>query len=398
MSAPTLALPVNAGLTIFVLSLGNFMVGIAAFVVLGLMTTITNSLGVEPADGARLITYYSIAYALGSPLLVASTGNWPRRTVATLSMFLVGIGSLGCAFAPTLGMMEIARVVTAFGGGLFTPSTSAVAVSLVDPERRGWALSRVFIGFTAAQGIGNPIGAWLGYTFSWQVAFLVVGLMALAMTVLLWRLVPAAIPFRPTSLDELARILLTPHMLVPLLFTVFYVAASYTMLTYLTLILETRLHLTGTGVSISLAIYGGMAFVAAVISGWLTDTFTPTRILFTLCVLMAILLPLITQGPEQVVPLITILAAWSLSSWSHFTAQQSRLVSINPAYAQLLLALNSSMLYVGIAGGSMIAAKTLPIPEFKGLAVSAVVLVAIAAVVLWIGDRMITRHRAATSE
>lgn len=396
MSAPTLALPVNAGLTIFVLSLGNFMVGIAAFVVLGLMTTITNGLGVEPAEGARLITYYSIAYALGSPLLVAGTGNWPRRTVATLSMFLVGLGSLGCALSPSLGIMEVARIVTALGAGLFTPSTSAVAVSLVEPERRGWALSRVFIGFTAAQGIGNPIGAWLGYTFSWQVAFLVVGIMALAMTVVLWRMIPTGIPFRPTSLDELARILLTPHMLVALLFTVFYVASSYTTLTYLTLILETRLHLTGTGISISLAIYGGMAFVAAVISGWLTDTFSPSRILLTLCGLMAVLLPLITQGPASVVPAITILAAWSLSSWSHFTAQQSRLVSINPAYAQLLLALNSSMLYVGIASGSMIAAKVLPIPYFKGLALTSVLLVGVAAIVLLIGDRLIDRHRDAS--
>jgi predicted MFS family arabinose efflux permease len=290
--------------------------------------------------------------------------------------------------------MEIARVVAAFGAGLFTPSTSAVAVSLVEPERRGWALSRVFIGFTAAQGIGNPIGAWLGYTFSWQVAFLVVGIMALLMTIALWRLIPGTIPFRPTSLSELIRILLTPHMLVPLLFTFFYVAASYTTLTYLTLILETRLHLSGNGISLSLAIYGGMAFVAAVISGWLTDTFSPSRILYTLCVLMAIFLPLITQGPAEVIPSIAILAAWSLSSWSHFTAQQSRLVSINPAFAQLLLALNSSMLYVGIAGGSIIAAHVLPVPEFRGLAVSSVTLVAIAVVVLWIGDRMIARARA----
>ena len=261
MKVKPAAIPSVARLTLHALSLGNFVVGIAAFVVLGLMSTITRSLDVAPAEGARLITYYAVAYAVGSPLLVALTGNWPRRAVVAGAMLLVGVGSLACAFAPSLGAMEIARIFTAFGGGLFSPAAAAVAVSLVAPERRGWALSQVFIGFTAAQGIGNPIGAWLGYTFGWQSAFLVVGGLALVMAASLWRIVPATTEFRPTSLAELARIMLMPHMLLALLFTVFYVASGYTTLTYLTLILEDRIGLSANGISITLAIYGGMAFV-----------------------------------------------------------------------------------------------------------------------------------------
>jgi MFS transporter, DHA1 family, inner membrane transport protein len=395
MSAISAEIPTHARLTLFALSLGNFVVGIAAFVVLGLMSTITRSLSIDPAEGARLITYYAVAYAIGSPLLVAMTGRVARRTVAAGAMLMVGLGSLACALAPSLGWMEIARIFTAFGSGLYSPATAAVAVSLVPTERRGWALSQVFIGFTAAQGIGNPIGAWLGYTFGWQAAFLVVGAMALAMVLVLWWIMPAAIAFRPTSLRELGRILVAPHMLVSLLFTVFFVGGTYTTLTYLTLILETRLGLSGTGISILLAVYGGMAFVAAVMSGWLTDTFKPSRILTVLCVLLAVLLPLITQGPSQLALFTLLLAAWSLASWSHFTAQQSRLVSIEPPLAQLLLAMNSSMLYVGIAMGSMLAARLLPVPEFRGLAIGAVVQTVIAIGVLWLGDRMIVRHRAA---
>lgn len=393
MSEATLAPAAEARLTLFALSLGNFVVGIAAFVVLGLMSTITRSLAIDPSAGANLLTYYAVAYAIGSPLLIAITGRWPRRMVVAGAMLLVAVGSLACALAPSLGGMELARIVTAFGGGLYSPAASAVAVSLVPLERRGWALSRVFIGFTAAQGIGNPIGAWLGYTFGWQSAFMLVGALAVVMALALWRIVPAATPFRPTSLSELARILTTPHMLVALLFTVFYVGAGYTTLTYLTLILETRLGMSGTGISIVLAIYGGMAFVAAVISGWLTDTFRPSRILLVLCLLLAILMPLVTQGPTDLVLATLVLAMWSLCSWSHFTAQQSRLVRINPAYAQLLLALNASMLYIGIATGSLLASKLLPIPEFMGLAIGADVLLALAVIILVIGDRMIRRRR-----
>ncbi len=393
-TAAPLALSPVARRTLFALSAGNFTVGIAAFVVLGLMTTITRDLSIDPAEGGRLMTFYAIAYAIGSPLLIAGTGKLPRRAVISCAMLIVAVGSLGCALSPTLEGMEAARVVTAFGAGLFSPATAAVAVSLVPPERRGWALSQVFIGFTAAQGIGNPIGAWLGYAFGWRWAFGAIGVVALAMTAVVWRSVPAATEFRPTSLRELVGILRTPHMLVALLFTVCFVGATYTTLTFLTLILERRIGLGGVGIAIVLAIYGCMAFAAAVLSGPATDRFGPSAVLLTLCALLSVLMPLVTQGPAQIIVLTLIVGGWSLCSWFHFTAQQTRLVAIAPRFAQLLLALNASMLYVGISIGSLLAARLLPIADFKGLAVGAVVQLGLAAAVLVVGDRMIARQRA----
>jgi MFS transporter, DHA1 family, inner membrane transport protein len=378
--------------TLLALSAGNFTVGIAAFVVLGLMTTITRDVGAAASETAHLVTFYAIAYAIGSPLLIAGTGTFSRRAVMTGAMALVALGCLACALSPTLGGMKAARILTAFGAGLFSPATAAVAVSLVSPERRGWALSQVFIGFTAAQGIGNPIGAWLGYTFGWRWTFLVVSAMAAAMTAIIWRAVPAATAFRPTSLAELGRVLTTPHYLVALLFTVAFVSSSYTTLTFLTLILETRLGLGGSGIALVLAVFGCMAFAAAVLSGPATDKFGPSRILFTLCALLAILLPLVTQGPAEPIILTIIVGAWSLCSWFHFTAQQSRLVAIAPHLAQLLLALNASMLYVGISIGALLSARLLPIADFKGLAIGAVILVLLAAAILAIGDRMVARQ------
>ena len=56
--------------------------------------------------------------------------------------------------------------------------------------------------------------------------------------------------------------------------------------------------------------------------------------------------------------------------------------------------MNSSMLYVGIAMGSMLAANLLPVAEFRGLAIGAVVQTVLAVGVLLLGDRMVSRHRA----
>jgi MFS transporter, DHA1 family, inner membrane transport protein len=379
--------------TLIILALGNFIVGIAAFVVLGLMTTLSKSLGVEQASMGRIITDYAIAYAIGSPLAIAATGRFPRRVVVSLGMLLVGIGAVASAFATTLQAMEIARVIGAFGGGLYGPATAAIAVSTAAPARRATALSIVFIGFTAAQGIGTPAGTWLGYTFGWQSSFLIIGFLALAMTAILWCTVPATIAFAPTSLKELGRVIRNGPILMALLFTVAFVGATYTTLTFITAILEQRLGVGRDGVSTYMMIYGSMAFVAAVFGGMVADRFGNSRALLVLCALHAGLLPLVTQGPSHPVAVAVVLGGFSLFGWSHFTMQQSRLVAIAPHEAQLVIALNSSMLYVGIALGSALATQLLPISEYRGLAIGSFALIIAAALILVLGDRWIAARR-----
>ncbi|NOU05914.1 MAG: MFS transporter [Hyphomicrobiaceae bacterium] len=379
--------------TLIILAVGNFIVGIAAFVVLGLMTTLSKSLGVDQASMGRIITDYAIAYAIGSPLAIAATGRLPRRVVVSLGMLLVGIGAVASAFVTSLQAMELARIIGAFGGGLYGPATAAIAVSTAAPERRATALSIVFMGFTAAQGIGTPAGTWLGYTFGWQTSFLIIGLLALAMTGVLWRTVPAAIAFTPTSLSELGRVIRNGPILMVLLFTVAFVGATYTTLTFITPILEQRLGVGRDGVSTYMMIYGSMAFIAAVFGGMVADRIGNSRALLVLCAMHAVLLPMVTQGPSHPIAVALVLGGFSLFGWAHFTMQQSRLVAIAPQEAQLVIALNSSMLYVGIALGSALAAQLLPIPSYQGLALGSFVLVTSAALILVLGDRWIAARR-----
>ncbi|HRK17612.1 MAG TPA: MFS transporter [Hyphomicrobiaceae bacterium] len=379
---------------LLVLAVGNFILGISAFVVLGLMTTMSRSLGVEPATLARILTEYAVAYAIGAPLVIAATGHLPRRLVLTAGMLLTGVGALICAVASSMLTVELARIIGALGAGLYGPAVAGVAVSTAAPERRATALSTVFMGFTAAQGIGTPAGTWLGYTFGWQTTFGIVGGLALVMAAMIWRMVPATIPFSPTSLAELRRVVRTGPILVALLFTVAFIAATYTTLTFIAPILETRLGVGRDGLSTYMMIYGAMAFVAAVFGGMIADRVGPSRALLFLCAAHAILHPMVTQGPTSPVAVAIVLGCWSLFGWSHFTMQQSRLVSIAPKDAQLVIALNSSMLYVGIAAGSWLAAHLVAVPEWRGIAAGSFTLVLTAAIILVIGDRWIARHRA----
>ena len=160
------------------LALGNFVVGMGVFVVIGIVSPIAEALSVSAADAGILITSYAVAYALLSPIGAALTGRLSRRTVLVASLGLFCLGSLLSAFSTTLLMLTLSRLVVALGAALYTPLSAGVAVAVAPPEERGRALARVFAGMTMAQVLGVPLGAWMAYRFGWHAPFFLVAALA----------------------------------------------------------------------------------------------------------------------------------------------------------------------------------------------------------------------------
>ncbi len=95
-----------------------------------------------------------------------------------------------CAHSPSsLWMLLAGRVVMGLGA-MFTPIAAGIAVAMVEPARRGRALSLVFLGMSLSYVIGLPLGAWLGlqYGWRWPVALIVVA--SLWCSVALWVQLP----------------------------------------------------------------------------------------------------------------------------------------------------------------------------------------------------------------
>jgi len=60
---------------LFWLSLGAFAVGTEGFVIAGILPGMARDLGVSLAAAGQLVTAFSLAYALGSPLLAVATAS-----------------------------------------------------------------------------------------------------------------------------------------------------------------------------------------------------------------------------------------------------------------------------------------------------------------------------------
>jgi DHA1 family inner membrane transport protein len=343
----------------FVLSAGNFVIGLGAFVVVGLISPIATTFKTTPEQAGLALTYYAIAYAIGAPLITAFTGKLGRRWVLTGGLALFALGAIGSALADTLGAFQASRIVVALGAGLFTPGAAAVAVTLSEPEYRGRALSVVFAGLTLAQVFGVPLGSWAGYTFGIAATFWVVAGLAILAAVVVFIVTPRSLAFQAQSLSLLGETLLSPGLILPVLFSTTLMTAIYVVYTYLGPLIEARYGFGRDGVAVYFLLFGAAAVFGNFIGGYSADRLGSSRTLMFICVAQLVFLPAIVVAPVSAVVMGFFVVIWSLSGWSYMTPQQSRIVAIAPERAPVLLSLNASAILLGVAFGSAIGGQAL---------------------------------------
>jgi predicted MFS family arabinose efflux permease len=334
------------------LALANFAIGMGAFVAVGILTPVAQGFGLTAPQAGWVMTVYALVYAVASPLLVAVTGAVDRRAVLLAGMAVFGLGALGSALAPAFGVLLGARAVMALGGGVVTPVAAAVVAGLTAPEARGRALATVFGGLTLAQVLGVPVGAWLGYSFGWPVAFAVVAVLCGAVAVVLALRVPKGISVPRPGLAVLGQVLRSGWRMAAVAFTVLFLGGIWCVYAFFGPLIEARLGLGRDGVSAMLVIFGLGAVAGNWLGGRLTDRIGSNRTLLLLCAAQAVLLPAVA-GLSLPLPLMAVLVAgWSVCGWSFMAAQQARLAGLDAPRAPIMLALNAAAIYVAAAIGT----------------------------------------------
>jgi predicted MFS family arabinose efflux permease len=339
-------------LLFLLLAFGNFVIGMGAFVVVGIVSPIAEGLAVEKSAAGLALTVYAAAYAIGSPIAVALTGKLARRSVLLIAMALFLVGSAASALSPSLTLLCLSRIIAALGAAIFTPVAASVAVALSAPEERGRSLSMVFGGLTLAQVAGVPLGAWLAYRYGWSSAFWAAALLAVLGLVALLARMPRAVPFQVASLAAIATTLSDLRTSFAIAFTATFIAAIYLVFTFFGPLLEASLGNSAELRTAYLVLFGIGAVIGNFLGGYLSDRIGSVRTLVLLCFGQAVMMPLFSIIPWGAFAFALIVGIWSAFGWSFMAPQQSRLVSLAPKAQALALALNAAMLYVGIAIGS----------------------------------------------
>jgi DHA1 family inner membrane transport protein len=351
---------------LYLFALCYLVLGTGAFGLAGLLVPLAESLGVSVGAAGQAMTVYALSTAVLAPLALVLTGTWPRRQVLCLSMLLFALGDLVCALAPNLAVLLAGRVLMGVGA-MFIPVAAGIAVALVEPARRGRALSLVFLGISLSYVIGVPLGAWLGFELGWRwpVAMLAAASTLGAMAIFV--LAPRDIAAPGASFKGLSQLLLQREVAMTLCLTLLYFIAIASIFSYIGPVIQALSPMSTARLSLTLMLFGLAGAAGTVLGGWANDRFGPQRTLaLQLGVLgsMMALLPF-TQG--HYAPMLAVLLVWGLAGFGMNAPQQFRLASLAPAQAPILLSLNTSMLYFGTALGAAVGGLALDAVGFAHL-------------------------------
>ena len=161
------------------LTLSAFAIGTTEFVIVGLVPTIAQDLGVKLPSAGLLVSLYALGVATGAPVLTALTSRWKRKTVLLTIMGLFVIGNLLAWMAPGYEALVAARILTGLAHGVFFSIGATIATSLVPKDREASAIAIMFTGLTVALVTGVPLGTWIGQHLGWRATFMVVAVLGL---------------------------------------------------------------------------------------------------------------------------------------------------------------------------------------------------------------------------
>ncbi|MEU9607106.1 MFS transporter [Streptomyces sp. NPDC048057] len=346
-----------------VLALGTFGVGTDAFVLAGFLPDMAASLDVSTAAAGQAVTVFAVAYAVASPVVATLTARVPRRLLLVTALVALGLANAASALAPNLPVLLVTRVLAAVAAAAYTPTAGAVAARLVPPEQRARALAVVVGGLTAATALGVPLGDAIGALLGWRAALWLVAALCLVTAVAVAALTPPLPGAAPVPLTVRLAALRRPGVLAVLPLTVLGMAAAYTGYAFAEPALET-VGVTGSGTAWMLAAYGLGAIAGNLAAGVAADRIGPAKVLTVGYAAMAATMTafaLLSATDARSLPTVAALAAaWGAASWCQTPPQQHRLIGAAPDQAPLLVALNSSAIYLGIGAGTLVGGLTIP--------------------------------------
>ncbi|EHA15891.1 MFS transporter [Halomonas sp. HAL1] len=342
-------------LSVYLVALGAFALGMASYVTAGLIPLIEDAFNVSAATAAQLVTAFTLAYGLGSPVVVALLPGKHQRLGLLLALAVFIVANIASALATSFVSLTIWRAVAGFGAGVYLAMGIAASAAITAEAHRGKAIAIIMGGMASGTVLGVPISLLLAERFGWESAMWLISALGLIAYAGLQVKLPA-LPSAPTlSLVRKLAILRSPHAMAILAVSLLGAIASLGMYTFIAPFMAATESGAVQSITSYLWVWGIGGVVGSFLIGPLVDRFIGPVI--TLAIMSLLFLALIALPfTASVHPLLTLLpiALWGAVGWALQVPQNNELVRARQAHGDgnLAVALNESSLYLGSAIGA----------------------------------------------
>jgi predicted MFS family arabinose efflux permease len=342
---------------VLALAVAAFAIGMAEFIVVGILPSIASDLDVPLARTGSLVGLYALALALGTPLTVLALARLPRKPVLlTLIAVFLG-GNLVAAVSTDYSSLLMGRIVTAFAHGSFFAIGATVAANLAPKGQASKAIAVMFAGLTLAMVVGVPVGSFLGNSMGWRLPFYAVVLLAGLALLAIAKWMPA-VPNPPAGKASVQLAAIRhPAVLAMMSITVLGFGASFSAFTFITPILTDISGFSTSIANLLLVVFGVATMMGNLAGGRLAAMIGWQPALRLILVLLAFTLAAVALLLPYKSPMVVMLFFWGALAFGLSPAAQAGMLAtaerFTPQAVAFASALNISAFNLGIALGEI---------------------------------------------
>ena len=263
--------------SLIALAFGTLGLGIAEFTMMGILPYVAADLNISIPVAGHFISAYALGVCAGAPMLILARKR-PLKHILLALMALMLVGNLGAAVAPDYWSLLAARFISGLLHGAYFGVASIVAGKLADEGRSSEAVSIMIAGMTVANLFGVPLGTSLSHMLSWRVTFLLVGCWGLIVLYYIWRWVPVVEGLKDTGFKGQFRFLKTPAPWLILGATALGNGGVFCWYSYITPLLTNVSGFSPESVTALMVLAGFGMVVGNLVSGRLSDKYTPGKV------------------------------------------------------------------------------------------------------------------------
>lgn len=338
---------------IWILTIGMFALGMDAYIVAGLIPSISKSFNKSSSAIGQGVTVFTLFFSISAPIFSTILAKYPVKKILIIALSVFTLSNIITAISMNYMLYIVSRAIAGLGAGVFSPIAISASNHLVSEKNKGKAIAFTVGGMSVGTVIGVPLGLEIANISNWRFAMLIIIVISFIALISISILMPKFKIETPPNLKDRFQLFLNKHVLRVISVTLCAAIASLGLYTYLADIIKTN---TDTkNLTYYLTAWGIGGLIGSFGIGFIIDRFKNTRfVMLIILILLALSFSLIPISINLPILGLIPFILWGAMGWATQAPQQHILLKKHPEYGGSAVALNSSINYLGSAMGSAI--------------------------------------------
>lgn len=311
--------PLRYGALISMMAM-SFLLVTAEFLPNGVLTEIAADVGVTPGQAGQMVTVTALVGLLVAPTIGLALPRLDRRSLLVWMAVAAAVSNLVVAFAPSLPLLLLARILLGAALSGFWTMSITVAARIAGPERLGRAVMFTSAGTSLATVAGVPIGVMLSELADWRTVFVIAAVATGALAIALRILLPSVPAENAARLSVLLDTVRRPGIALGVVGHVLVVLGHFLAYTYIRLALD-RVQMDGTPIDagtviLLLAVFGVGGLVGNLVIGVVIDrTYRLFAVVSPLVIALMVLLVILGSASPWTIGAVAFVWGFFFASW-----------------------------------------------------------------------------------